>query len=305
VPLVGRTGRRRGIAAGAVLALAVALLGVGAPSNAAVAADPLVYASLGDSYVSGPLVGPFDASRVPIDCGQSSVNFAHLAAKRLGAELRDVSCGGATIDKLFEAQGPLPSGGTNPPQLSALGPDVDVVTLGLGGNDVGSVGLALDCVRLLPQPLEQPCTPGDAGQGDAVSRDIADMQAELTEALGAVQAAAPNAEVLVVSYPTSLPDDGVACWPYVPILPADMPYLVGKFKEMNAALQAAANAAGATYVDIYTPSIGHDACKLPLVAWVSGMVLVPPGIPAHPNALSYLHSAPVVAAAITAAVAGP
>ena len=68
-------------------------------------------------------------------------------------------------------------------------------------------------------------------------------------------------------------------------------------------LVAAAAAGDATYVDIYTPSIGHDACKPPGLAWVNGMVLVPPSFPAHPNDLSFLNSAPVVTNAIRAALA--
>lgn len=104
--------------------------------------------------------------------------------------------------------------------------------------------------------------------------------------------------MLVVSYPTSLPDDAKACYPYVPILQDDMPYLVAKFKEMNAMLRTVARSHDATYVDIYTPSIGHDACKPPALAWVNAAVLVPPSFPAHPNDLSFVHSAPVVAKAI-------
>jgi hypothetical protein len=95
----------------------------------------------------------------------------------------------------------------------------------------------------------------------------------------------------------------VACWPYVPIEQVDMTYLVAKFKEMNAMLAAAAADGDATYVDIYTPSIGHDACKPPVLAWVNGLVLVPLSYPAHPNDLSFLNSAPVVTNAIRAALA--
>jgi hypothetical protein len=95
----------------------------------------------------------------------------------------------------------------------------------------------------------------------------------------------------------------LACWPYVPIVQTDMTYLVAKFKEMNAMLASAARKAHASYVDIYTSSIGHDACKPPALAWVNGMVLVPPSFPAHPNDLSFLNSAPIVTNAISAALA--
>ena len=107
----------------------------------------------------------------------------------------------------------------------------------------------------------------------------------------------------MVSYPTSLPDSGQACWPYVPILQADMPYLVAKFKEMNAMLAEQAAANDATYIDIYTSSIGHDACQLPVLAWVNGLVVAPPSFPAHPNQLGLANSGAVVAAAIQARLA--
>jgi hypothetical protein len=283
-----------------LLALFAAVLAPIAP--AARADDVLTYVALGDSFTSGPLVLPHDTTDVPQDCGQSTRNYPHLVALALGADVfRDVSCGSAKIDHFAEPQDGLPLGGTNAPQYDALDESVDLVTVGIGGNDVGFVGLAMDCVRFSPR--DQPCyADRDPEAHDEVSQKIDAVGEELVEALLEVQRRAPAAEVLVVSYPTSLPDDGVACWPYLPILPADMPYLVAKFKEMNAMLASAAAEAGATYVDIYTSSIGHDACKPPGLAWVNGMVLVPPSFPAHPNDLSYLNSAPIVAAEARAAL---
>jgi lysophospholipase L1-like esterase len=298
--------RRVGLVLGALAGLVALPAGVGAAPVAA-QDDPVVYVSLGDSYTSGPLVLPHDTTWVPQDCGQSARNFAHLAALQVGVDVfRDASCGSATIDDLAEAQDGLPLGGVNRPQLDALGSEVDVVTVGLGGNDVGFTGVAAGCFRLATEaPLGRPpCHHALlAGGVDRVSAEIQGTRAELVAGLRAVQARAPHAAVLVVSYPTSLPDDGLACWPYVPILQADMPHLVRWFKEMNAMLRAAALEAGATYVDIYTPSIGHDACQLPPFAWVNGMVLVPPSYPAHPNDLGYLGTAPTVARAIRAALA--
>jgi hypothetical protein len=215
---------------------------------------------------------------------------------------RDVSCGSATIDDFTEPQTGLPLGNTNAPQFNALDSSVDVVTVGIGGNDVGFVGLALDCIRVNPQ--DTPCSAGkDPNAHDDFSDKLDEVHVKLVAALDQIHTLASHAKVLVVSYPTALPDSGLACWPYVPIEQADMTYLVAKFKEMNAMLAAAAADGDATYVDIYTPSIGHDACKPPVLAWVNGMVLVPPSFPAHPNDLSFLNSAPVVTNAIRAALA--
>lgn len=287
------------------VAVVVTTLGAGAAPSAAQDDAGLVYVSLGDSYTSGPLVLPHDTRWVPQGCGQSIRNYPHLAALRLGASsFTDVSCGGATIDDLYEPQTGLPDGSTNAPQLEALGPDVDVVTIGIGGNDVGFVGLALGCIRLVGPPTEQPCTPTYTGGGqDLVSDQIAEVAPELGQALDDIHAAAPDAEVFVVGYPTSLPDDAVACWPYVPILQADMPYLVAKYKQMNAMLAEQAARHDATYIDIYAPSIGHDACKPPAIAWVNGVVVVPPSYPAHPNELGLAASSVVVADAIRARLA--
>ena len=171
--------------------------------------------------------------------------------------------------------------------------------------NVGFVGLALDCVRLAPPPVgDPPCTSKYNHDGvDEISQRIAVTAPRLGAALDQIHARAPHAVVLVVSYPTALPDDAVACYPYLPILPDDMPYLVDKYKEMNAMLRSVAAGHDATYVDIYTPSIGHDACKPPGLAWVNGAVLAPPSFPAHPNDLSFLNSAPIVTVAIRASLA--
>lgn len=297
----------RGAVVGALLVAAA--LAVPAAS-AQGADDPLVYVALGDSFTSGPLVLPHDTTWVPQDCAQSVFNYPHQVARLLAVDVfTDVSCGSATIDDFTEAQGGLPLGGTNAPQfdaLRALGPAIDVVTVGIGGNDVGFVGLALGCIRLAGPPLGEPCSPAFQVDGrDLVSEEIAATAPELGDALDAIHELAPNARVFVVSYPTSLPDDGVACWPYVPVLPADMPYLVEKYKEMNGMLASTAAAHDAVSVDIYTPSIGHDACRLPGVAWVNGAVVVPPSFVAHPNQLLYDNVSPGIAAAIRAALAGP
>lgn len=290
---------RRAIAAIAALATIVS-----APTEAR-AAEPVTYVALGDSYTSGPLVLPHDQRWVPQDCGQSFRNYPHLAALELQVDaFKDVSCGSANIDHFTKPQDAY-FNGVAAPQFDALDASVDVVTVGIGGNDVDFTGLALDCIRVEPPPLGKgPCTPDYKHDGiDEIAQKIAATGVELSVALNELTRRAPNAAVLIISYPTALPDDAVACYPYLPILQDDMPYLVEKYKEMNAMLRSVATSSGATYVDIYTPSIGHDACKPPPLAWINGAVLVPPSFPAHPNDLSYLNSAPIVAQAIRVALA--
>ena len=94
----------------------------------------------------------------------------------------------------------------------------------------------------------------------------------------------PAAKVLVVNYAAILPETGSGCWPQVPLAYADVPYLRGKQKALNAMLQTAAANNGATYVDDYTASIGKDACRSSGTRWVEPLVPGNAAAPFHPNA---------------------
>jgi hypothetical protein len=103
--------------------------------------------------------------------------------------------------------------------------------------------------------------------------------------------------VFVVGYPAVLPESG-SCWPYVPFVPADVAYVRDKVKQLNTMLAAQARSTGGTFVDTWTSSIGHDACKLPGTAWIDGIVPVPIAAPVHPNAAGEAKTARVVTDAI-------
>ena len=266
------------------------------------------YVSLGDSWISGPLVP--DMVGTPIDCARSSQNAASLVAAQLGIErFVDVSCGGAKIEHLTEPQKPALRGllGIAPPQLDALTKDTTLVTIGIGGNDVKFPNTAIACANLLPVPLGpppfgQPCRDRlTAGGTDEVAERIAQTAPRLRRALREVRHRAPRAQILVIGYPTALPQDGPGCWPRVPLLAPDVEYLRARFEDMNEMMRAAARSAGATFVDTYSTSAGHDVCQPVGTAWVNGVTFDPPAAPMHPNALSYRHSAQLIVDAVRAA----
>src|SRR3954462_6179194 len=99
------------------------------------------YVSLGDSYVAGPFI-PLPTPQ-PWGCLKSDHNYAHLAAPRLGLDLRDPSCSGAETEDMTQTQGGWPEG--NPPVFAPPPPDTTLATLGIGGNDIGFSSLAQDC----------------------------------------------------------------------------------------------------------------------------------------------------------------
>ncbi len=102
----------------------------------------------------------------------------------------------------------------------------------------------------------------------------------------------------VVNYAAIFPEKGTGCFPQMPVARGDVPYLREKQKELNAMLATQAGANGAAVVDWYTASIGHDACKPPVVRWVEPFVPVNAAAPVHPNLGGMLGVAPLVARAV-------
>ena len=286
-----RSARTRLVAAVAALAGSVLLAGGHQPAASAAVET---YVSMGDSYTAGPGI-PIQLLDPP-GCLRSDQNYPHLVARARGSVLRDPSCSGATTRELASPQST--SLGVNPPQLDRLDATVTVVSLQIGGNDIGFSEIIQRCAA--PLPFGTPCRDRYAPGGvDEISRRIAVTAPKVGAALAETARRAPQARRLVVGYPAILPESGWGCWPTMPVAPGDVSYLRDKEKELNAMLASQAAAAGATYVDVYGPSIGHDACKLPGVRWVEPYVPTAPAAPVHPNALGMQGMAAVVAGALS------
>jgi hypothetical protein len=271
------------------LALAAVLAALAA-APAARAAD---WVGLGDSYAAGPLIP--NQSLSPLGCLRSSRNFAHLAAARRGMSLADVSCSGARTDDMTAAQST--EAGTNPPQFNALSAATKVVSLQIGGNDIGFTEILENCVTY--NPFSHPCQDRYAAGGtDQISARIAAAAPKVAAVLAGIKSRSTTARVLVVNYAAILPETGRGCWPQVPLAYADVPYLRAKQHELNAMLASQATAAGATLVDDFTPSTSKNACTSPTVRWVEPLVPNNAAAPFHPNARGEAGVADAVVAAL-------
>lgn len=256
-------------------------------------AGPGTYVALGDSFTAGP--GVLNQQLDQLGCFRSDHNYPHLVAQAKGLALRDPSCSGADTEDLSVPQPIL--GGANRPQLDALGPDVTVISMQIGGNDIGFIEILSRCAALLP--LGSPCRAAyGAGGVDELSRRIAATAPKVAAALVEARRRSPQARIFVLGYPAILPEVQPGCWPLLPIAPDDVPYLRDKQKELNAMLATQAAGAGATYVDVYTPSVGHDACQLPGARWVEPLIPLSPAAPVHPNALGMQGMAAALAGAM-------
>ena len=237
--------------------------------------------ALGDSYTAGALL-PLDVAATPPGCLRSPDAYPVLVAAALKAPLTDVACTNAGVKEMTLAQKTYL--GTNPPQLKALGPDDALVLLTLGGDDMGFMNVFQTCMKLsVTDPWGSPCKAHfTKGGADQLAARVKAEAPRLAAVLADIAADAPHARIMLVGYPDLFPRSG-GCWPAVPISDGDIAYLRGIELRMNAMLAADAKAAGATYVDTFTPTIGHDFCASESSRDVEGLIPDAGALPFHPN----------------------
>lgn len=293
---------RRVLTAAVVVVTSLITLGVGAASAAGPAYSR--YVALGDSYTSGPFIPLMRLD--PLGCARSTNNYPALLAATLHvSSYTDVSCGGADTTNMTGSQSvPL---GSNPPQFNALRANTDLVTVGIGGNDDGVFGNVIDtCPDLrASDPHGAPCKAHFTVDGqDTLLASIAATQGKVTTVLQGVHQRSPQAKVLVIGYPRIAPPTGT-CPDVLPFADGDYPYLDSIEHALNAALSNAAAAAGATYVDTYGPSLGHDACA-GKNAWVNGQTFnLFAAYPYHPLKAGMVGEAAVIAGVLGAGRLAP
>ena len=253
--------------------------------------------ALGDSYTAGEML-PLNLTSQPPGCLRSPRAYPALVASALKATLVDAACSGAGVKEMTGPQQTYL--GTNPPQLSALAPDDALVLMTLGGDDVGFLNVLHTCMTLSITHLGDgsPCKSYyTSGGNDQLAAKVVAETAKMADVLSAIHARAPQARIVVVGYPDLFPQGG-GCWPKVPITNGDIAYLRGIGTQLNAMLAGTAAAAGATFVDTYTPTIGHDICQSGAVKYVEGLVPTSLTFSFHPNARGQAAMAAQVLAAL-------
>jgi lysophospholipase L1-like esterase len=232
--------------------------GTVAPSMAS-AAPPnrVVYDALGDSYASGYGVPPYDGP-----CGRSASAYPEQLDGRQRIELDNfVACAGATTTSLV-------SGG----QLNALNADTDLVTLTIGGNDIGWSQVVTACLG----GTDAQCA---GAYANAVDRITTQLPGLLRTVYDQVAALAPNAHVTVTGYPKLFsPENGA----YLGASPAEQVTLNAGADLLNTTIAAAATRPAFQFVDVTSRFVGHGVNAPD--AWI-----LPPTDPGafHPNINGY------------------
>lgn len=237
------------------------------------------YVAMGSSYAAGALIGPLAAGS-PKRCGRTENNYPHLLAKEMGLDLADVSCGGATTAHILGPWSELA------PQIDAVSADTRLVTVTIGGNDLGYVrNLMLSTCEGMPG--RKIACPAFTWPTDA---DYQVLEQHLRQIAREVRRRAPQATLIFVDYLRVLPDSG-SC-PAIPLDERQTSTARGTFRRMADVTKAVAAAEGAMLLPAGRLSKGHDACSTS--PWAAGH----PGKPAdwHPTAEGHAAIAKALAA---------
>jgi lysophospholipase L1-like esterase len=153
------------------------------------------YVAMGSSFASGPLLGPIKPGS-PARCARTALNYPTLLAARLGLALDDVSCGGAATAHILGPWNELPA------QIESVTADTRLVTLSIGGNDLGYVsGLIAASCRAGAPYRNGPCQPARV----VTEEDYARVERNLHEIVRQVTSRAPGARLVLVQAVTLVP----------------------------------------------------------------------------------------------------
>jgi lysophospholipase L1-like esterase len=234
------------------------------------------YVALGSSMAAGPGIRP-SADGAPFRACRSARNYAHLVAERLGLDLVDVTYSGATTANVLTDK----KNGA-PPQADALDGSEELVTVTIGGNDVGYVQLLTAAglpriVRSLPLLGGRLREMLDPALRDRALVSVAESLKEVGRIL---RQRAPQAKVLFVDYLTLLPPDGAA----PPLSDVDVALGRRVADTLERLTGEAAADTGCEWVRVADASRAHHAWSAE--PWTTRFGLPLPGRPAplHPNA---------------------
>jgi hypothetical protein len=261
---------------------------------------PDEYQALGDSFSSGEgAPGPsgyLPGSDIPTDrCHRSIKAYSELDKRLMGTTVFGFhACSGAITQDFFT---PYPTNHVkngkpvNPdekaPQLNWLSARTKVITLTVGGNNVGFPDVMAYCAtRALWQAT---CQSVWGASVDSAIKNISigtgHDHDNLPDLYAAIRARAPNATVYVLGYPRFFPLNRTArCFTGVPdrfFVASDMRWINGEISKFDTLVNRLATAAGFKYVNVYGALNGHELCTLH--PWINSANVLHQVESFHPN----------------------
>ena len=289
--------------------------GIGPSEYTGPAEGPSRYVALGDSYAAVGRIAPGSWSTGPVACVRTDDAYPAVVARQLGVgTFVNASCGGAVANDMWEV------GRTGaPPQFDALDEQTDLVSLTIGGNDVGFSAVIIACAlrpNFAPEllPAVDVVTGSMARDFDVTTgcTDVIDRQA--AAALSALESRmdsvyqgiaerAPHARVVAVGYLSAIPDEQTIrrspdCAPFMAVSETERNKVRGFQEDINRVARDAAERNGAILVVPDEP--GHSMCSPADTRWVDFTGVETGSVPVHPTTAGHAHVADRVLAALQA-----
>ncbi|MEU3456445.1 SGNH/GDSL hydrolase family protein [Micromonospora sp. NPDC006766] len=245
----------------ATLALALAsslgvTLSLAVPAQAA-ATDR--YVALGDSYASG--VGADSYTSESGSCMRSNNAYPALYNTNIKpASYRSVACSGATTADVINNQ------------LSALSSTTTLVSVTIGGNDVGFSNIMTTCVL---QGESQCIAAVQAAEDKARS----ELPGKLANVYNGIKGKAPSARVVVVGYPAFY-QLGMVC---VGLTEKSRAKINEGINLLDDITKTAATSAGFKFADVRSAFVGHQLCSYG-EKWLHALNFLNLTISYHPTA---------------------
>ncbi|MGY1651783.1 SGNH/GDSL hydrolase family protein [Geodermatophilus sp. SYSU D01119] len=222
------------------------------------------YVAMGDSYSSGEGIPPFIGPSASNGCHRSASAYSQQFAQASdwAGDVRFVACSGATVASVQSGQNGEAS------QLNGLSESTTLVSLTLGGNDIGFASIAKTCVAT-----------GNCQRGyDRLMSDRIDsMASRLAGLYDEILAQAPNAELFVLGYPRLFPaNPGANC---NGIQRREAVWLNGLVDSINDSMQGIVDITNASadrervhYVETGDAFIGGELCATSAPVYVNGVI---------------------------------
>ena len=238
-----------------VAALAVATTLAAAFAGAGSAAGT-TYAALGDSYSSGVGTGSYTLDS---GCKRSVYAYPYLwTQKHAGTTLSFVACSGAKTSDVLSTQ------------IQAVTSATTLVTMTIGGNDIGFANLIYQCtLSNCSAALDSTRANLETTVGAALDRVYTTVKSR----------AAIGAKIVVLGYPRVF--SGASCFGSLGVSSTEETKANQLSDALDALMATHANTDGVTYKSAISAFTGHAVCSSS--AWLNGLNLFNTGESYHPN----------------------
>ncbi len=248
---------------------------------------PLTYLGMGDSFASGEgdnLGGTFYEAGTDEElnlCHLSRRSYPYLLKTALSInDFHSVACSGALrshitsitsqgvqypIKPVNNTLGDWLPGYQRQLDYLALTTAPSFITVSIGGNDIGFADAIAECATShFKIPLPTTCAvAGNPNRRSDVAKNIADQYGPLKELYAEIiRSTNKKTRVYVVGYPVFVKGVGGSCGLNVPLNDQERLFISNSAKYLNQVVKAAADAAGAYYLDIENVLEGRNLCSI-------------------------------------------